>query len=180
MLKQHHILKAALLIILLVSSAFPVIAQDAPVITCTADDAQTATTTIDETLAAAKAALSTGDIQATLIAYRSLSAAINTLDAFCHGLQFAGDNSQVIGPVTIPTGVYTVTSTMTPGEGFSFISMSVEMLTGECGSEYLDSMSLPAPQENIPSEAVFRAVDCSALIEVSGTGSWTLSFTRVS
>lgn len=181
-------LKTTLLTLVLVCFALPVMAQDtsappadtaAVPIQCTVEDAQATNVYIDDILTQAKAALDAGDIESALGNYRALSLYASGLNALCYGLQFEGQDSQVIGPVIIPTGVYTVVTTLTSTGEYDHAYTTVERLTGECGSPYADTVPIAQPKPGVPDEQVFRATDCTALIEIAGAGSWTLTFTRV-
>jgi hypothetical protein len=105
-----------------------------------------------------------------------LEAKIATERWQCSGMVLAGENvagkkSVILGPVSIPDGVYRVTMTTDGGLYMEFAPVS-----GSCDfSLYVD----PGDASN-GTEQIFRATDnCTALIQIETDTAWKLAFAPI-
>ncbi len=85
-------------------------------------------------------------------------------------LQFQGDTGGiVVGPTTIPAGVYKLTLTVAGA------TVNISSVSGNC------SGYIYVPSDGTTTEEVFRSDGCSILIEIDrATKTWSLVFTAVS
>lgn len=110
-----------------------------------------------------------------------ISARIAHMKAACSGLVFEGTQQEVIGPVTIPEGIYRVRGT---AAGTLFVD--VVPLEGECGEgtgSFLQESVLNgmAGQAVDGIETVFTSLGCEALIEIEllSDPAYTLTFEKI-
>lgn len=159
---------------ILLSITMPTAAQDAP----TGCDI----TSLQQNIADLYAAFKTvhegnpTDAAKVLTFLDSAAIVINQVRATCAGLSFSGDKQVVIGPVTIPAGIYRAKATTE-----SYLIVHVDALDGECGvGTRMSSSSLfniSDGQAVAGAEAVFKSENCSALITVENVFKpWTLTF----
>jgi hypothetical protein len=81
----------------------------------------------------------------------------------------------VIGPVTLPTGIYRVTA-KTDG----FMIAAVETLEGTCETSILGLFSLSQGQASNGASTILSSENCEALFTISNTQSaWTLDFLQI-
>lgn len=109
---------------------------------------------------------------------RGVKNALAALDATCYDLAFGGNDDTVIGPVSIPGGIYRMTMTT---EGSLFANLT--LLNGECGVKTIAPATLYILQSDgapTGAEKIFESAGCSALIDVrSVRAPWSLSFERI-
>jgi hypothetical protein len=96
--------------------------------------------------------------------------------ALCNPLFFEGTNQQLIGPITIPAGVYRAILTT---EGF--FAAKLEVLDGECEADGVFGLYLiNAGQANDGAEVLVRSEGCETLIGTNNvTAEWTLEFEKI-
>jgi hypothetical protein len=95
---------------------------------------------------------------------RDLSASL----AFCQDLYFTGTGDEVLGPMNIPAGIYTigVTGEITAAAG--------ETLAGHCDIVFLFTAGAATFTEE-----GFRSDGCSQMISIDSSTSWTLQLAPV-
>jgi len=108
--------------------------------------------------------------------FKSVADATSFIQANCSGLSFEDDKQVVIGPVTIPAGVYRAKAT-TAG----YLIVHVDAIDGECGvgvrmsTSSLFNLSDGAGKDG--AEAVFVSKKCDVLITVENVSKpWQLAF----
>lgn len=111
---------------------------------------------------------------------QTLANAANKTRAYCDGLAFTGDKQLVIGPVTIPEGLYRAKATTT-----GYMAVQVDAISGECGVGVRMSAThlfiLSKGEGDKGAEAVFNSKGCDALITVDNVQTdWQLAFERIS
>lgn len=115
-----------------------------------------------------------GDREALMEELQVIASDIAANDAACSGLAFEGEHKTVLGPLSIPEGIYTFEAS-----GSSLMTASLTLLDGECGG---GNMMLPAffiGNASAGAEGVFTSAGCETLIEVTSSDPWTLAFTKV-
>ena len=124
-------------------------------------------------------ALLDDDPEAALEALAEMRSALATAEAACMGLAFQGEaEDAVIGPVTIPAGMYRAVAT-TPG----YLAVRITVIEGECrGSSAGSLFNLGRGDAADGAEALFTSEEggCTALLELSNlTDAWQLAFERL-
>ena len=189
-MKVLGFLAALFLISILATTA---IAQETPPPVCesAAFDETMTIQTVDLTMRTALANIQAtmlekvkaGDMAGYLETAEILQYVMSIFDAKCRGLSWTGaeeGQQAVIGPVSFPNGIWRVhMSAMGP-----YTSAKVTTISGTCdGSIILFMISGGTEGEMSPEkETTFKTQDCTALIEVSSTGSewdWNLYFELV-
>jgi len=102
----------------------------------------------------------------------------NTTDIINTTLDFVGDGARVIGPFTIPEGVYRIAADFTSSATIAIGGANIQRLSGECGTAYSETVPLFFSQGG-REETVFRSSGCEALLEMTGTMSWHIVFEKV-
>lgn len=130
-----------------------------------------------ETLANMAGELDTDGME-TLAVLDLLRAAISEYTIACTGLAFSSEQDgqqPVIGPVTIPEGIYRVTATT---EGY--LIAKVDVLNGECGDGYGSLFNVTSGTASNGAQEVFESAGCEALISVSNAQeAWKLEFEKL-
>lgn len=143
-------------------------AQDADPATCPAPDAL---------LASITTLLTESQGMDTLTILDALRTAVSEHTIACTGLTFTSDEYgllPVIGPVTIPEGIYRVTAT-TAG----FLIARLDLLSGECDTRG-SLFSVSRGEANEGAQAVFNSSGCEVLISVYNVQeAWTLEFEKL-
>lgn len=111
-----------------------------------------------------------------IVSLRLLQAQIAGLLAECRGLSFSSDTDgmqPVLGPITLPEGIYRATVTTT-----GFFIGDIELIDGECESTGFGSVfNLSPGQADAGAQAVIRSAECRMLFPVENTREpWTLIF----
>ncbi len=111
---------------------------------------------------------------------QTLANIANMQRAACDGLVFSGSKQLVIGPVTIPAGIYRAKATTSEA-----IIVDLTIVDGECGDrttgEHTGIFALSGGQAKDTAETLFTSKGCTALIEVSLVrADWQLAFERIS
>lgn len=92
-------------------------------------------------------------------------------------LTFSGNGDKVIGPVTIPRGIYRARVTTAQS-----IIIEINPISGECGQgtgDYLSTLLFSTNEAN-GAEAVLTSRGCQTLIAVSlASAPWTLEFEKI-
>lgn len=102
-------------------------------------------------------------------------ATIQTRRASCAGLAFEGEDSQIIGPFTLPAGDY-ILEVKFGGIG----SVTAESLTEECERPIGRLLLSSFDREGGTDSSILRTdADCRILIDVGINRPWTLTFTPV-
>jgi len=176
-------MRTLLALIVTIAFSVPLFAQEAPP-TCTSVDVNTAVISMMADLSSLQIAGLNEDIPATLSAITTLRATLDQLERACaphsespspaeQPLVFVGDGQRVMGPFSIPSGVYRVIATCA---GYCYPTL--ERLTGTCGS-VANATSLPwVSRTGGTGEDVFRSSGCSAMLEVAGED-WRIEFALI-
>lgn len=169
-----------IIVLLLVLWCLPTVANaqpPAPLDGCALADLNQSLGDLLQQISAQQAAISAGDLDGARAALFTLLARANAQAQACSALAFEGSGAQVIGPVTIPAGVYRVR-----GEFVGVSGVRVERLSGECGVTYGATTPLVSSptSDGGTDETVFRSQGCEALLEVDSTrGTWRFAFARI-
>lgn len=174
-------MKKSIVLLLLVcvsSLAAPALAQDSP--TDAACDLTALQTSIDTFVEAAGKLKAETDTVKVSNGLQELANEANSLRATCDGLSFSGTKQLVIGPVTIPQGIYRAKATTDEA-----IIVELTILDGECedrsSGETKGIFALTSGTAKDTAETIFNSKGCSALIEVSLVrADWQLAFERIS
>jgi len=177
-------MKKIIFLVLLVCAfgiASPTIAQDtsSESLKCDMPTLQSLMDKFSEALQKVKDAKPTDPIKVSNV-LQTMANLANDTRAACDGLAFSGNKQQVLGPVTIPVGIYRAKAT-TSGA----ILVDVTVTDGECGSrtsgEQKNVFALNKDEAKDGAEAVFTSKGCTALIQVSLVDApWQLDFERIS
>ncbi len=161
------------LLTLLIAAAFgfSVSAQSE---SCTAVYINAAVLDLQNAVLTLQIAAASDDASAVLSALATMRVIMADLESLCSAappLTFSGDGQQVIGPFTIPAGVYRVTSTCT---GYCYPML--ERLDGDCGSMANGTFLPQISHGGGTGTEVFRSGGCTVLLEGEGEG-WEIAFT---
>jgi hypothetical protein len=112
-------------------------------------------------------------------ALRQIEELVSTVRTECYGLTFTSEQEgmqPVIGPVSIPEGLYRATATTT-----GFMIAEVDPLEGQCSARGFGSLfNLSRDTAIDGAQAVFESSGCEALIAISNTREpWTLKFEKL-
>jgi len=130
------------------------------------------------------------DIEAAMEALGNMRVQLDALKSACTGgetsetlteetpLAFEGEGARVMGPFTIPAGVYRISGEFLGDESFLFGAASLERLSGDCGVSYSETTRLFSSQGG-REETVFRSQDCETLLEITGNTNWSIVFEKV-
>lgn len=170
----------ALLLLCALGFASPVIAQEvvAKPYTCDLATIQKVIDVYIKGLEDLKANKSTDPVNISKV-LQILSNNSNTLRAACDELAFSGSKQLVIGPVTIPAGIYRAKATT-----IGYMGVVIDAISGECGvgtrMSSIHLFNISKGEGNDGAEAVFVSENCSALITVDNVREdWQLSFERI-
>ena len=174
--------KMALIAIVLglLAGLLPTNAQDTLPEGCTADALTLVMGAIQAANDVAGKAIKAGDLKSAIEALDTIKTDAITLDSFCGELSWSGKAASVIGPVTIPEGVYRAIATTT-----GFITVKITATDGECGEgdpDYLRPtlFNLSEGAADSGAQAVLTSKECTALIQISNVQTdWALVFEKV-
>lgn len=151
--------------IIVVACILPAMAQDAAG-ECAPEELAAS---ITDRLAAAS-----GDREALMEELRVITSDIAANDAACSGLAFQGEDDTVLGPLSIPEGIYTYEATES-----SFMSVELTILDGDCGEGNRMSDSIFIGDATAGSQGVFTSAGCELLIAVTSIDPWELAFEKL-
>jgi hypothetical protein len=167
-----------LMVLLCLALVSPANAQETDDPSCSTDDINAALTPILDQLTAAQAEADPTAAQALIVEAQQQLALIN---AQCTGLNLEGDAGDVVvGPLSIPMGIYKVTAT-TPG----FLIINGTVVSGVCENDYSDSVSLFAILTDTAtngSETLLKieGEDCLVIWEIShADAAYTVTFEKL-
>lgn len=175
----RKLLVIAILLSLIVG-LIPAGAQDTLPEGCTADALTALTDNLAAATTAANEAAAAGNLQDAIDGLSAARMDIAALEAVCAGLSWSGKADKVIGPVTIPEGVYRATAT-TKG----YMIVHVTPIDGECGAgsgSFLSQglFSASKGEATNGAEAIMTSRECSALLEISNVQSdWSLTLEKL-
>lgn len=122
-------------------------------------------------------AVASGNLSTSLQALSDLRAAVNTLDAKCAGLSFAGNGNEVVGVFELPEGIYRA-----HGDFATFALVTLEQISGDCGLPFGESSPLlttPVASGGA-AEGLVRSKGCQAMLQlVTMGGDWSITFERI-
>lgn len=158
-----------LFVLLLIALVIPTAAaQDADPATCPAPDAL---------LASITTLLTESQGMDTLTILDALRIAVSEHTIACTGLVFTSDEygmQPVIGPFSVPAGVYRMTLTTT-----GFLTSSFDLLTGDCDTMFANFL-VTGDEATEGVQKVFESEGCEVLLSVSNTREpWTLEFEKL-
>jgi hypothetical protein len=158
-----------LFVLLLIALVIPTAAaQDADPATCPAPDAL---------LASITTLLTESQGMDTLTILDALRTAVSEHTIACTGLTFSSEQHglrPVIGPFTIPTGIYRVTATTA-----HYMSTNFDVLSGECDAQTV-RFNLSEGQATDGAQQVLESEGCEVLLSVSNTQQpWTFEFEKL-
>jgi hypothetical protein len=177
------------LVILVFALSLPVSAQQSPQPTCTTVEVNQAIMSLMSEISLMQVSALENNIDAVMLSISSMRAQLDALETTCNGdepattntetaLEFVGQGARVIGPITIPEGVYRIAADFTADSSLAIGSANIQKLSGECGLEFSDVTPLFISQGG-REETVFRSSGCEALLEMAGTMSWRIVFEKV-
>lgn len=106
-----------------------------------------------------------------------------TQAAACSGFQFSSETEgqqPVIGPITIPEGLYRITATTT-----GYLAAELTLLEGECGTDDTfyaptDLFNLFKGQADTGAQLLIQSKGCETLIEISNSSDpWTFNIEKL-
>lgn len=158
-----------LFVLLLIALVIPTAAQDADPATCPAPDAL---------LASITTLLTESQGMDTLTILDALRTAVSEHTIACTGLVFNDElygMQRVIGPFTIPAGIYRLTAT-TDG----FFSSSFDLISGECDTIFT-AFILSEGKGSEGVQEVFESEGCEVLLSVRSSQEmpWKIEFEKL-
>ncbi len=119
---------------------------------------------------------STGNNDTDLNQLLKLSADINTMNVACSGMSFHSRSETLIGPVSLPRGLYK-TTLITTGS----FTAEIKLIQGGCSTNGINDTilyNLEPGEATISSEALLISFDCELVIQVGKvTSPWQLTIT---
>lgn len=158
-----------LFVLLLIALVIPTAAaQDTDPATCLTPDAL---------LASITTLLTESQGMDTLTILDALRTAVSEHTIACTGLAFSSEQDglrPVIGPFTIPAGLYRVTATTA-----HYMSTKFDVLSGECDAQTV-RFNLSEGQATDGAQQVLESEGCEVLLSVSNTQQpWTFEFEKL-
>jgi hypothetical protein len=147
-----------------------------PDLTCAFENLTDGLDQIDEFADAIREARESRNVYQIYDAMTRLNKTISEMRSLCNPLRFEGDNQRVVGPITIPAGIYRVTAT-TDG----FLIAEVETLSGRChADDFFGLINVVAGGASDGVEARFNSEGCSALLTTHNvTAPWSIVFEKI-
>jgi len=152
------------------STLFPTVAQETAS-ACTKDKVDLAVAAVAKSAQDAQAA---SDPKAAVDILASTVTEVAMLQADCNGLSFTGKTPTLLGPITIPAGIY---KAIVKSSGH--LTSVLTVLDGECGQgsgSYLATALFIGVESD--AETIFSSSGCSLLIEMQDPD-WALKFTKI-
>ena len=164
-----------LLLVMLAFSNIPARAQDAPA--ATSCDLPALQKLIDTTIESLTTLKQQTDPKQVMDDLQVITSLVGMYRSACDGLTFSDDKQVVIGPVTIPAGIYRAKLTTV-----GYAAVQVDALDGKCGvgarmsaNQHLFIVS--KGDADAGAEALFKSEGCTALLTVENvTKPWQLTF----
>lgn len=165
--------KATLLILVVLAVITPVYAQEPVEPRCTKAQIQTMIEMIN---GGTSALVEEQDMPTVWQVISGLNGPFRRLYTLCNPLVFEGDSQQVIGPVSIPAGLYRA---ILVTDGY-FIA-AIEPVDGECAAtDIFGLFNISSGNATEGAESLLESDGCEALIVTSNvTAHWTLEFEKI-
>jgi hypothetical protein len=167
----------AIFLVIFIALNRPVIAHEGD--TCDEHFYEQSLGTIRIFLEQAEAATTNGNLDEALAAVQSIRQFSAAMQPYCMGLVFRSEKdglNPAIGPVQFPNGIY-IARVITNGA----FTLEVTPVAGECvGQGALFHLETAEAMPPNGAEAVFKATECSAHLQITAREPWLLRFELVS
>lgn len=187
LLRKGSLVRILFIILLIAVFSASVSAQD---FTCTADDVDFAVNAVMIELSLIKEYARIDQMPTAIEMLVTVQQELTALKSACRGesseadpvsqdLSFGGSGSQVVGPVTIPAGLYRVSGNFYGGQNVSG-TLRVERISGTCGDDFGGDVTVIFLVDTGRVQDTFRSSECVALINVQGNAHWDIVFELIS